>query len=58
MEEIEERLSGTEDTKEEVDSLITGNIKAKKVITQRIQKIWNTMKRPHLRIIGIEEKKV
>ena len=27
----------------------------KKFLTENIQQIWNTMKRPNLRIIGIEE---
>jgi hypothetical protein len=43
-----ERISGKEDTKEE-------NAKCKKYLTQNIQDIWDTMKRPYLRIIGIEE---
>jgi hypothetical protein len=31
------------------------NVKAKKFLTQNVQEIWNTMKRPNLGIIGIEE---
>jgi hypothetical protein len=27
----------------------------KKLLTQNIQEIWDTMKRPNLRIIGMEE---
>jgi hypothetical protein len=34
------------------------NVKAKKFLTQNIQKIWNTMKRPNLQIIGEEEGRV
>ena len=44
---MEERILGVEDTIEE-------NIKSKKLQTQNIQKIWNTMKRPNLRKIGTE----
>ena len=40
MQEIEERISGAEDTG---------------FLTQNIQEIQDTMRRPNLRIIGIEE---
>lgn len=40
---------------EEVDTLVKENAKSKKLLTQNIQKIWDTMKRANLRIIGIEE---
>ena len=55
IQEIEERISGTEDTIEEIDSFIKENIKSNKLLTQNIQEIWDTMKRPNLRIIGVEE---
>ena len=53
MQEIEERISGVEDTIEEIDSLVKENSKSNKFLTQNIQKIWNTVKRPNLRIVGI-----
>ena len=56
IQEIEERISSTEDTIEEIDSSVKENIKSNESLTQNIQEIWNTMKRPNLRIIGIEEK--
>ena len=31
------------------------NSKSNKFLTQNIQEIWGTMKRPNLRIIGVEE---
>jgi hypothetical protein len=31
-------------------------VKCKKILTQNIQKIQNTIRRPNLRIIGIDEK--
>jgi hypothetical protein len=31
------------------------NVKCKKILNQSIQKIQDTMRRPNLRIIGIEE---
>ena len=55
IEEIEGRISVTEDTIEEIDSLVKENIKSNKFLTQNIQEIWDTMKRTNLRIIGIEE---
>ena len=43
------------DTIEEIDSSVKENIKSNKSLIQNIQEIWDTMKRPNLRIIGIEE---
>ena len=53
-EEIEERISGDKDTLVEKDPLIKENSKSNKVLTQNIQEIWETMKRPNLRIIEVE----
>jgi hypothetical protein len=55
IQEIEERISGAEDTIENIDTTIKENAKCKKILTQNIQKMQNTMRRPDLRIIGIEE---
>ncbi|KAL6065661.1 hypothetical protein STEG23_028022 [Scotinomys teguina] len=55
LQEVEERISGIEDTIEEIDLSVKGNTKTKKVITQNVQQIWDTMKRSNLRIIGIEK---
>ncbi|KAL6088545.1 hypothetical protein STEG23_002640 [Scotinomys teguina] len=55
MQEMEQRISDAEDTIEKIDSSVKENTKAKKVVTQNIQEIWDTIKRPNLRIIGIEE---
>ncbi|KAL6089685.1 hypothetical protein STEG23_026096 [Scotinomys teguina] len=52
IQEMEDRISNVEDT---IDSSVKENTKSKKVITQNVQEIWDTMKRPNLRIIGIEE---
>ena len=38
----------------EKDPLIKENSKSNKVLTQNIQEIWETMKRPNLRIIEVE----
>ena len=55
IQEMEDRISGVEDTIEEIDSLVKENVKYNKFLAQNIQEIWDTMKRPNLRIIGIEE---
>jgi uncharacterized coiled-coil protein SlyX len=55
IQEIEERMSDVEDTIEEIDISIKENIKAKTFLTQNIQEIWYTMKRPNLRLIEGEE---
>jgi uncharacterized coiled-coil protein SlyX len=55
IQEIEERISGIEETIEEIDTTVKENSKHKILLAQSIQKIQDTMKRPNLRIIGIEE---
>jgi uncharacterized coiled-coil protein SlyX len=55
IQEIEERISGEEDTIENIDTTVKENAKCKKLLTQNIQKIQDTIRRPSLRIIGIEE---
>ena len=54
--EIEEKMSGAEDTIENIDTTIKENVKCKKILTQNIQEIQDTMRRPNLRIIGIDDK--
>jgi uncharacterized coiled-coil protein SlyX len=55
MQEIEERISGVDDTIEEIDTTVKENSKHKKLLTQSIQEIQDRMKRPDLKISGIEE---
>ena len=55
IQEIEERISGAEDTIENIDTIVKENGKSKKLLTQNIREIQDTMRRPKLRIIGIEE---
>jgi hypothetical protein len=54
---IEERISGIEDIVKEIDTTVKENSKhtQKNLLTQSIQEIQDTIKRPNLRIIGIEE---
>jgi hypothetical protein len=55
IQEIEDRISGAEDRVEEIDTIVKENSKHKKLLTQSIQEIQDTMKRPNLRIIRIEK---
>jgi hypothetical protein len=52
---MEERISGAEDSMENNDTIIKENGKCKKILTQNIQEIQDTMKRPNLPIIGVDE---
>ena len=55
IQEIEERISDAEDTIETSDSTVKENEKSKNLVTQNIQEIQDTMRRPNLRVIGIEK---
>ena len=50
-----ERISDPEDTIETIDSTVKENAKCKKLVSQNIQEIQDKMRRPNLRIIGIDE---
>jgi hypothetical protein len=52
---MEERISGAEDSIGNMDTTIKENAKYKKILTQKIQKIQDTMRRPNLLIIGVDE---
>ena len=49
------KISGAEDTIENMDTTIKENAKSKNILTQNIQEIQDTMRRPNLRIIGIDK---
>jgi methyl-accepting chemotaxis protein len=53
IQEIEERISGAEDTIENIDTTVKENTKSKKFLTPNIQEIQDTkqdtMRRPNLR---------
>jgi hypothetical protein len=55
MQKMEERISGTEDFIENMDTTIKENAKCKKILTQDIQEIQEAMRKPNLLIIGINE---
>jgi hypothetical protein len=55
IQEAEERFSGAEDSIENIGTTIKENAKCKKILTQNIQEIQDTMRRPNLQIIGVDE---
>jgi hypothetical protein len=57
IQDLEERISGVKDKVEEVNTTVKENSKHENLITQSIQEVQGTMKRPNLRITRIEENK-
>jgi chromosome segregation ATPase len=55
IQEMEERISGAEDSIKHISKTIKDNAKCKKILTQNIQEIQDTMGRPNLQIIGVDE---
>jgi chromosome segregation ATPase len=55
IQEMGERISGAEDSIENVDTTIKENAKCKKILTQNIQEFQDTMRRPNLRIKGVDK---
>ena len=55
IQEIEQRDSGAEDTIENIDTTVKENAKCKKLLTQNIQEIQDTMRRQNLLIVGVHE---
>jgi len=49
IQEIEERISGAEDTIENIETVVKENAKSKKLLTQNIQEIQDAMRRSNLR---------
>ena len=52
---MEERISGAEDSMDNIGTTIQDNAKCKNILIQNIQEIQDTMRRPNLQIIGIDE---
>jgi hypothetical protein len=52
---MEERISGAEDSIENIGTTIKEIGKHKKILTKNIQEIQDTMRRSNLRIIGLDE---
>jgi hypothetical protein len=55
IQEMDERISGAEDSIGNLGTKIKENAKCKKNLGQNIQKIQDTMRRPNLKKIGIDE---
>jgi chromosome segregation ATPase len=55
IQEMEERISGAEDSIENMGKTCKENAKCKKILSQNIEKIQDTMRRPNLRIIRVDE---
>jgi hypothetical protein len=52
---MEDRISGAKDSIGNMNTTIKENAKDKKILTQNIQEIQDTMRRPNLQIIGVDE---
>ena len=48
-------MSGVEDKTEEMDTLVKVNMKHERIQAQNINKTKDTVNRPNLQIVGIEE---
>ena len=55
IQEMEERISGAEDSTENISTKVKENAECKQILTQTIQEIKDTMRRTNLRIIGVDE---
>jgi septation ring formation regulator EzrA len=55
IQKMEERISGAEDSIGNMKTTIKENAKCKKILTQNMQEIQNTMRRANLRKIGVDE---
>ncbi len=55
IQEMEERISGAEVSIGNMDITIKENAKCKKILTQNIQEFQDTMRRPNLQIIGVDD---
>jgi hypothetical protein len=54
LQEIEEKISSTEDNIEHIDTTLKENAKCKKLLTQNIQEIQNILRKSNL-VLGIEK---
>jgi chromosome segregation ATPase len=55
IQEMEERISGAENSIENISTAIKEHAKCKKILTENIQEIQDRMRRPNLQIIGVDE---
>jgi hypothetical protein len=52
---MEEKISGAEDSIENIGTTTKENTKCKRILTQNIQEIQDIMRRPDLQIIRVDE---
>jgi hypothetical protein len=52
---MDKRITGQEDSIENVDTAVNENVKCKSFLTQTIHEGQDTMSRPNLWIIGVDE---
>jgi recombinational DNA repair protein RecR len=57
IQEMEERISGAEDSIENMGTTIKENAKCKNILSQNIEEIEDTTRRSNLRIMGVDENK-
>jgi uncharacterized coiled-coil protein SlyX len=55
VEQVENRVSGTEDEVEELDQTVEDHKKVLRKYEWNMQDVWDTIKRPNLQIMHIEE---
>ena len=55
IQEMEGRISGAEDSIENIYTTVKENTKCRKILTQNIQEIQDTIRRPNLWIIPVDE---
>jgi hypothetical protein len=55
IQEMEDRILGAEDSIENMETTVKENAHCKSILTQKIQKIQDTKRRPNLKIIGMDE---
>ena len=54
IKDIEERISSVEDTLEDIETTVKENSRYRKLLAHNIQEMQDTMKRPNLKMFGIE----
>lgn len=51
LHKMQEKTSDFEDRIKEIDKMVKENVKSKDHWTQNIQKIWDTVKRPNIKLV-------
>jgi hypothetical protein len=55
IQDMQERISGAEESIENISTTIKDIANCKKILTQNIQEIQDTMRRPNVLIIGVDK---